>query len=56
MLPQSLDWGFLSENVGKVALDVKSKIDAENRQKWILIAAGAVGAAVFVLLFSGKGR
>jgi hypothetical protein len=56
MMPQNLDWGFLAGNISKVALDVKSKIDAENRQKWILIAAGAVGAAIFVLLFSSKGR
>jgi len=51
-----LDWGFLSSNIAKVTLDVKSKVDAENRQKWILIAAGAVGAALFVLLIAGKGR
>jgi len=56
MLPQNLDWGFLSGNIGKVTLDVKSKIDAENRRKWILIAAGAVGAALFVLLIAKRGR
>jgi hypothetical protein len=56
MLPQNLDWGFLSENISKVTLDVKSKVDAENRQKWILIAAGAVGAALFVLLIGRRGR
>jgi hypothetical protein len=54
MLPQNLDWNFLAENISQVTLDVKSKMDAENRQKWILIAAGAVGAAIFVLLIAKR--
>lgn len=55
MLPQFLDWGFLSENVSRISLDVKSKIESETRQKYILIAVGCVGAALFLLLLK-RGR
>lgn len=55
MLPQFLDWGFLSENVSRVSLDVKSKIELETKKKYVLIAAGFVGAALFLLLLK-RGR
>jgi len=54
MLPQNLDWGFLASNVNQVVLDVKSKVESENRTKWILIAVGAVAAGVFILLIGRK--
>jgi len=56
MLPQNLDWGFISNKVSSVALDVKSKLESENRTKFILIAVGASAALVFVLLIAKKGR
>jgi hypothetical protein len=56
MLPQFLDWGFLTDNFAKVTLDVKSKIESERRTKMILIAVGAVAAGLFVLLIAKKGK
>jgi hypothetical protein len=56
MLPQNLNWGALSENVSQVALDVKSKVEADTRQKYILIAAGFVGAALFLIIMGKIGR
>lgn len=56
MLPQSLDWAFLGENISQVSLDVKSKAEADTRQKYILIAAGFVGAALFLIIMGKIGR
>jgi len=56
MLPQFIEWGAVTDNIGKVVLDVKSQTDKENRQRCILIAVGAIGSALFVLLIAGKGR
>jgi len=42
-------WGWLANNVNDIALDVRSKIERETRKKYLMIAAGAVGA--FILFF-----
>lgn len=55
MLPQFMNWGAITDNIGKVVLDTKAQTDLENRKRWVLIAVGAVGAALFVLLIA-KGR
>lgn len=56
MLPQNLNWVALSENVSQVALDVKSKIEAETKRKYVLIAVGFVAAAIFLIIMGKIGR
>jgi hypothetical protein len=49
-------WGWLATNVNQVALDVKSAQEAETRKKYILIAAGFVGALIFLIVIGKRGK
>lgn len=49
-------WGWLAGNVSQVSLDMKSAQEAETRKKYILVAAGFVGAVIFLIIIGKKGR
>jgi len=56
MLPQFWNWAFVASDVSATALDIKARIERENKRKFALIAVGTIAALFFVLFIAKRGR
>lgn len=56
MWPELVNWGFIGSDVSAAALDVKARIERENKTKFVLITVGVIATLFFVLVIAKKGR
>lgn len=54
--PDLSSWGFFGSDVSATALDVKARIEKENKTKFVLITVGVIAALFFVLVIAKRGR